>query len=242
MNRIEEAYRKQARLMPSLSISATTPSVNRAMVIAEVRIGEHSPNLAQAANSKPQRPKLISQACGIKLPYPLGLLKETTASGFERPFRYICAWQIMPTAKHTTSSFTLRTNQFSPRENPFSLPTILLFAPKQPPMLWENRDRYHFPNYGIAADAEPCTHAREQAGNNPKTGKMVPVPFPATESLLPFKALHHEFQILLPTKYLHATGETSFVKQAAGTWSPLAPAHFYLFLPETHRRNRQPEP
>ena len=74
MNRIEEAYRKQARLMPSLSISATTPSVNRAMVIAEVRIGEHSPNLAQAANSKPQRPKLISQACGIKLPYPLGLL------------------------------------------------------------------------------------------------------------------------------------------------------------------------
>ena len=91
MNRIEEAYRKQARLMPSPSISATTPSVNRAMVIAEVRIGEHSPNLAQAANSKPQRPKLISQACGIKLPYPLGLLEETPASGFERPFRYICA-------------------------------------------------------------------------------------------------------------------------------------------------------
>lgn len=46
MNRIEEAYRRQARLMPSLSISATMPSANKAMVIAEVRIGEHSPNLA----------------------------------------------------------------------------------------------------------------------------------------------------------------------------------------------------
>lgn len=118
MNRIEEAYCRQARLMPSPSISATMPSVNRAMVIAEVRIGEHSPNLAQAANSKPQRPKLISQACGIKLPYPLGLLKETTASGFERPFRYICAWHIMPTAKHTTSNFALRVNQSFTLENP----------------------------------------------------------------------------------------------------------------------------
>ena len=49
-NRIEEAYRRQARLMPSLSISATMPSANKAMVIAEVRIGEHSPNLAQAAS------------------------------------------------------------------------------------------------------------------------------------------------------------------------------------------------
>lgn len=122
MNRIEEAYRRQARLMPSLSISATTPSANKAMVIAEVRIGEHSPNLAQAANGRPQRPKLISQACGIKLPYPLGLLKETTASGFERPFRYICAWQTIPTAKHTTSSFALRTNQF------FTPEKLILFA------------------------------------------------------------------------------------------------------------------
>lgn len=122
MNRIEEAYRKQARLMPSLSISATMPSVNRAMVIAEARIGEHSPNLAQAANSRPQRPRLISQACGIKLPYPLGLLKETTASGFERPFRYICAWQTIPTAKHTTSNFALRTNQF------FTPEKLILFA------------------------------------------------------------------------------------------------------------------
>ena len=46
MNRIEEAYRKQARLMPNLSTSATMPSVNSAMVIAEVKTGEHSPNLA----------------------------------------------------------------------------------------------------------------------------------------------------------------------------------------------------
>lgn len=130
MNRIEEAYRKQARLMPSLSISATMPSVNRAMVIAEVRIGEHSPNLAQAANSRPQRPKLISQACGIKLPYPLGLLKETTASGFERPFRYICAWQTMPTAKHTTSSFELRTNQGFTLENPVFSAVDSLSNPK----------------------------------------------------------------------------------------------------------------
>lgn len=130
MNRIEEAYRKQARLMPSLSISATTPSVNRAMVIAEVRIGEHNPNLAQAANSKPQRPKLISQACGIKLPYPLGLLKETTASGFERPFRYICAWQIMPTAKHTTSNFALRVNQSFTLENPVFSAVDSLSNPK----------------------------------------------------------------------------------------------------------------
>ena len=130
MNRIEEAYRKQVRLMPSLSISATMPSVNRAMVIAEVRIGEHSPNLAQAANSKPQRPKLISQACGIKLPYPLGLLKETTASGFERPFRYICAWHIMPTAKHTTNSFKLRTNQSFTLENPVFSAVDSLSNPK----------------------------------------------------------------------------------------------------------------
>lgn len=129
-NRIEEAYRKQAFLMPSLSISATTPSVNRAMVIAEVRIGEHSPNLAQAANSKPQRPKLISQACGIKLPYPLGLLKETTASGFERPFRYICAWQTIPTAKHTTSNFALRVNQSFTLENPVFSAVDSLSNPK----------------------------------------------------------------------------------------------------------------
>ena len=130
MNRIEEAYRKQAFLMPSLSISATMPSVNRAMVIAEARIGEHSPNLAQAANSKPQRPKLISQACGIKLPYPLGLLKETTASGFERPFRYICAWQTIPTAKHTTSNFALRVNQSFTLENPVFSAVDSLSNPK----------------------------------------------------------------------------------------------------------------
>lgn len=90
---------------------------------------------------------------------------------------------------------------FSPRENPFSLPTILLFAPKQPPMLWENRDRYHFPNYGIAADAEPCTHAREQAGNNPKTGKMVPVPiFPPRKVYSPSGLFTSSFRIPSPTK------------------------------------------
>ena len=130
MNKTEEAYRRQAFLMPSLSISATMPSVNRAMAIVEVRIGEHSQNLAQAANSRPQRPKLISQVCGIKLPYPLGLLKETTASGFERPFRYICAWQIMPTAKHTTSSFELRTNQGFTLENPVFSAVDSLSNPK----------------------------------------------------------------------------------------------------------------
>lgn len=137
MNRIEEAYCRQAFLMPSLSISATTPSVNRAMVIAEVRIGEHSPNLAQAANSKPQRPKLISQACGIKLPYPLGLLKETTASGFERPFRYICAWHIMPTAKHTTSNFALRVNQSFTLENPVFSAVDSLSNPKITPRCFQ---------------------------------------------------------------------------------------------------------
>ena len=63
-NRIEEAYCRQAFLMPSLSISATTPSVNRVMVIAEVRIGEHSPNLAQAANSKPNAPSSYPKHAG----------------------------------------------------------------------------------------------------------------------------------------------------------------------------------
>lgn len=203
MNRIEEAYRKQARLMPSLSISATTPSVNRAMVIAEVRIGEHSPNLAQAANNKPQRPKLISQACGIKLPIHWGCSKKQPHRGSKG--RSGTSAHGRPYPPQSTPPATLRCGRtsFSPRENPFSLPTILLFAPKQPPMLWENRDRYHFPNYGIAADAEPCTHAREQAGNNPKTGKMVPVPiFPPRKVYSLSGLFTSSFRILSPTKRL----------------------------------------
>lgn len=69
------------------------------------------------------------------------------------------------------------------------------------PMLWENRGRYHFPNYGIAADAEPCTHARKQAGNNPKTGKMVPVPiFPPRKVYSPSGLFTSSFRILSPTK------------------------------------------
>lgn len=170
MNRIVEAYCKQARLMPSLSISATTPSVNRAMVIAEVRIGEHSPNLAQAANSKPQRPKLISQACGIKLPYAWGCSKKQPHRGSKG--RSGTSAHGRSSLPQSTPPVVLRCGRtsFSPRENPFSLPTILLFAPKQPPMLWENRDRYHFPNYGIAADAEPCTLVSRQATTR-KPGK-----------------------------------------------------------------------
>jgi len=85
-------------------------------------------------------------------------------------------------------------------------------------MLWENRDRYQIPTYDMAVDTVPsyasfiagrCQLEKWESGTCPY--------FPTTESLLPLKAVHLEFQILLPTKHLHATKTTIFATHPIGT-------------------------
>ncbi len=75
-------------------------------------------------------------------------------------------------------------------------------------MLWENRDRYQIPTYSMAVDTVPsyasfiagrCQLEKWESGTCPY--------FPTTESLLPFKAVHLEFQNPVTDKAPTRNGE-----------------------------------
>ena len=110
--------------------------------------------------------------------------------------------QIIPTAKHATSSFALWTNHFFTSGNPCFLCQQFSFCPKTTSQC--------FGKIGQVPDSPltawrliPCPHmqASLQAGASSKSGNLVPVPiFPPQKVYSPLKAVHLEFQILLPIK------------------------------------------
>lgn len=147
MNRIEEAYRKQARLIPNLSTSATMPSVNNAMVIAEVRMRAQT---KLGVGRKQQAPTPQAHIPGMRdeTSVSIGVAQGNNRIGVGKTIQVHLgmADHTHRKARHQQCcvarkpGLNFRNLRFLCQQFSFLLQNNL-------PTLWENRDRYQIPAF-----------------------------------------------------------------------------------------------